>query len=230
LTAVSILYPRDSSFRIFTWQLYVDVNEYRYYGTIQMNSPELKLIPLIDRSFEVQSPEMDILNPDKWYGGLYYNIHQYESQKGRRYLLFGFDAFSFYNKRKFVDVLSFVNGNAAFGEPTFVEENSKTKQRLVKNRLLKEYSSEASFKLNYDQSLGMIVFDHLSPMSGNYGQGLTYVPDGTYEGYKLQKGTWNWVENIPYQIMKEAPVSEPVLESRKGKDILGRPKKKNNTP
>ncbi|MEY3369157.1 MAG: hypothetical protein RI973_2312, partial [Bacteroidota bacterium] len=39
LQTVSILYPPDSTFRIFTWQLYVDENDYRYYGAIQMNSP-----------------------------------------------------------------------------------------------------------------------------------------------------------------------------------------------
>lgn len=30
LKSVSIMYPPDSSFRVFTWQLYVDKDEYRY--------------------------------------------------------------------------------------------------------------------------------------------------------------------------------------------------------
>ena len=70
LKTISIQYPPDSTFRIFTWQLYVDVDDYRYYGAIQVNSPDLKLYPLIDRSYEVESEEYDILNPDKWYGAL----------------------------------------------------------------------------------------------------------------------------------------------------------------
>lgn len=74
LKTVSIQYPPDSSFRIFTWQLFVNDNEYRYYGAIQMNNKELKLIPLIDRSMNIKEPESEIVGNDKWYGGIYYRI------------------------------------------------------------------------------------------------------------------------------------------------------------
>jgi len=53
INTVSIQYAPDSSFRIFTWQLYVDINEYKYFGTMQMNQPELKMFPLIDRFIDV---------------------------------------------------------------------------------------------------------------------------------------------------------------------------------
>ena len=43
LHRISILYPADSTFRIFTWQLYVDKDTYHQYGAIQMNNSELKL-------------------------------------------------------------------------------------------------------------------------------------------------------------------------------------------
>ena len=226
LKSVSILYPPDSTFRVFTWQLYVDVDDYRYYGAIQMNSPDLKLYPLIDRSFEVEAPEQDILSPEKWYGALYYNIRQFDTPVGRKYLLFGFDGFSFFNKRKLIDVLSLQDGKAIFGAPAFVETNPKTGQRTVRNRLVKEYSAEASFKLNFDETYDMILFDHLETLGGSYNQGMTNVPDGTYEGYKLENGQWAWVEQLPTQTLEEAPRPEPVLDGRKGKDILGKQKKK----
>ncbi|MBK8566336.1 MAG: hypothetical protein IPN76_24115 [Saprospiraceae bacterium] len=89
--SVSIQYPADSTFRIFTWQLYVDVDDYRYYGAIQMNTAELQLFPLIDRSAEVQSEEYDILKPENWYGALYYNTKPFDTPEGRKYLLFGYD-------------------------------------------------------------------------------------------------------------------------------------------
>jgi hypothetical protein len=228
MKSVSILYSPDSSFRIFTWQLYVDINEYRYYGAIQMNTPELKLYPLIDRSFEVKDPEHEVLSPEKWYGGIYYNIHNFETPKGRHYLLFGYDAYSFFAKRKFADVLSFSEGKVLFGAPVFVETSKESGIRNIRKRLVKEYSSEASFKFNFDQTYNMIVFDHLTPAAGNYGQGLANVPDGTYEGYKLQKGTWNWVEQVFTGTMEEAPIPEPILDGRKEKDILGKTKKKKN--
>ncbi len=225
LKSVSILYPPDSSFRIFSWQLYVDTDEYRYYGAIQMNNAQLKLIPLIDRSFEVTNVEKDILTSDKWYGGVYYNIRQFDTGKDKKYLLFGYDAYSFFRKRKFADVLSFNDGKAVFGAPVFIETSPETGERIFRNRLMKEYSAEASFKFNYDESLGMIVFDHLEPIAGTYGQGMVMVPDGTYEGFKLDKGQWIWVEQVFTQTMDEAPIPEPVLNNRKGKDILGKNKK-----
>lgn len=226
LKTVSIQYPPDSTFRIFTWQLYVDVDDYRYYGAIQMNTPELKLFPLIDRSFEVESEEFDILSPEKWYGALYYNLRQFDTAEGRKYLMFGFDGFSLFNKRKLIDVLSFKDGKAIFGAPVFVEEDPKTGSPTVRNRIVKEYSAEASFKMNYDDSWGLIIFDHLTAMSGSYGQGLAMVPDGTYEGYKLENGRWHWVEKFWTEELDEAPRPEPVLDNRNDKDILGKQKRK----
>ena len=226
LKTISIQYPPDSTFRIFTWQLYVDVDDYRYYGAIQVNSPDLKLYPLIDRSYEVESEEYDILNPDKWYGALYYNLRQFNTAEGSKYLLFGYDGYSLFNKRKLIDVLSFKDGKAIFGAPVFVEENKATGAQTIRNRILKEYSSEASFKMNYDEAWGLIIFDHLTMMAGGYGQGPAMVPDGTYEGYKLENGRWQWVEKYWTEEMDEAPRPEPVLDNRKGKDVFGKEKNK----
>jgi hypothetical protein len=61
LKSVSIQYPADSSFRVFSWQLYVDQDEYRYYGAIQRNTSELELYPLIDRSWTVEKEEQAVL-------------------------------------------------------------------------------------------------------------------------------------------------------------------------
>ena len=99
LQAVSIQYPPDSTFRVFTWQLYVAEDDYRYYGAIQMNTPELKLYPLIDRSFQVEEPEQAVLNPENWYGALYYGIQKLEHPQGPYYLMMGYDAFSFFKRR-----------------------------------------------------------------------------------------------------------------------------------
>lgn len=225
ITSVSIQYPADSSFRVFTLQLYVDVDEYRYYGAIQMNSPELQLFPLIDRSGDVYSHEQEILSPERWYGALYYNVRQFDSAEGdRKYLLFGYDALSMWNKRKLVEVLSFKAGKPVFGAPVFVSQNEETGEISTKNRLLHEYSAEASFKLNYDETFEIILFDHLVLMGGSYGQGPAMVPDGTYEGYKLEDGNWNWVEKVFNQISEEPPMPEPILDGRQKGDILGKGK------
>jgi hypothetical protein len=229
LQTVSILYPPDSTFRIFTWQLYVDGEDYRYYGAIQMNSPSLKLFPLIDRSFEVAEAELAQLGPEAWYGALYYNIRQFDTPAGRNYLLFGFDGYSFFKKRKLIEVLGFEEGQPVFGQPVFSEEKEDASAASLRSRIVKEYSAEASFKLNYDESMEMIIFDHLTPIGGSYGQGETMVPDGTYEGYQLRDGTWHYVNTIWNEVMDEAPRPEPVFQEGRSKDLFGKtPAKKGN--
>ncbi len=225
LNSISIQYPQDSSFRIFTWQLYKDVDEYHYYGAIQMNTPELVLYPLIDRSEQVESVEYDIIPADKWYGSLYYNLREFDSQEGKKYLLFGFDGYSFFNKRKIIDVLSFQNGKPVFGAAVFVHQKEDSPPR-TKNRVLLEYTADVAIRLNYDVAMEMILFDHLRESGGNYsGQGVTYVPDGTYEGYKLDGGYWVHVDKVFHEVMEDAPRPMPVFDNSGKKDIFGRDRK-----
>jgi len=225
MKAVSIMYPPDSTFRIFTWQLYVDTADYRYFGAIQMNTPELKLFPLVDRSFNLKAdPEQAILTPEDWYGALYYNVREVKGPKGKYYLLFGYDGFSFFDKRKLIDVLTFDEaGKPKFGAPVFVQETKGGPPR-TKNRIMLEYSAESSIKLNYEETLDMIVFDHLIPMGGLYGQGASNFPDGSYEAYELKGGVWKYLEMLPVTPMDDAPRPTPVLDTRQ-KDIFGKEKK-----
>lgn len=224
LKSISILAPPDSSFRIFTWQLYVNDSTYRYYGAIQMNEPQLKLYPLIDRSFDMDATAAyDQLAPDNWYGALYYNLRQFDTREGRKYLLFGYDAFEFFEKRKLLDVLSIdKTGKPVFGAAVF--ERSPAKPGPKEQRLLLEFSSEASVRLNWDEQYKMILFDHLIPFPSPFGRGMTAVPDGSYDGLKLEKGKWVFIDKVFNDSQDKPPTPAPVLESRKGKDIMGRDK------
>ena len=222
--SISIQYPEDSTFRIFTWQLYVDVNEYRYYGAIQMNSGELQLFPLVDRSFEVRETEYEILTPEKWYGALYYGIQPFDTPVGRKYLLFGYDAFSLFSKRKVIDVLSFPGGKPSFGAPVFYTQEEEGGMK-IRNRLLFEYAAEAAVKCNYDPVLGLVVVDHLVETGGVYeGQGPVRIPDGSYEAYQLTEGVWKNIPMLENQLMDEAPRPFPILEGDDKLDIFGRKK------
>lgn len=221
LSSVSIQYPADSTFRILTWQLYVDKDNYRYYGAIQMNSDELQLTPLVDRSFEIEDDlENTELSADRWYGAVYYNLHSVTQGDQTYHLLFGYDGYEFFRKRKVVDVLRMVDGKPVFGAPVFVKENSdgsiSTKQRLVF-----EYSAAASVSCNYDPALNLLMFDHLTTVGGEYGEGPVQIPDGTYEAYELLNGRWMYVEKVFNTILEEAPRPNPVLKGRSGKNLNG---------
>jgi hypothetical protein len=227
LRSVSIMAPPDSSFRIFTWQLYVNDSTYKYYGAIQMNQRTLKLFPLIDRSAEMlHAPTDETLSPDRWYGAVYYNLRQFDTREGRKYLLLGFDAFEFFNKRKVAEVLSFdKSGKPVFGGNVFYKDKNDRPEPL--QRLFLEYNAEASVRFNYDEQYGMILYDHLIEMASPFGRGITYVPDGSYDGLKLEKGgKWRMISKVFNDVMEEAPRPEPILDTRKDKDIVGRKAKK----
>jgi len=170
LEAVSILYPADSTFRIFTWQLYVDKNDYRYGGIIQVNNPTNQLFPLSDQSAEIETYdlEFDVLGAADWYGAIYFNLQDYDTPTGKKYLLFGFDGFQFFNKRKVVEAFYFDEaGQPVFGAPSFAK-TTEGYEAATKNRLYLEYSAEVAARLNYDPNLEMIILDNLVSMRSPY--------------------------------------------------------------
>ncbi len=192
LENISILYPADSTFRIFSWQLKNNDGDYKYFGAIQWNQVNLKLVSLADRS---NSPESQnaVVGGDKWYGVVYYNILPFkDNENAKSYLLFGYDAYDVNDHRKVIDVLSFKDGQASFGKPVFIFDKG-----VSKNRILYEYSADAGVRVNYDEKEQMIICDHLQEIQGLLpGQGKTKVPDGSYEGFKLEKGKWKYIPNV----------------------------------
>ncbi|MEM6321152.1 MAG: hypothetical protein AAF960_26050 [Bacteroidota bacterium] len=229
LTAVSIQYPADSTFRIFTWQLYVDKNEYQYGGVIQKNTLEPALFPLADKSSEVEQYDLeyDILSPENWYGALYFNLKEFDSPSGKKYLLFGFDGYEFFNKRKLVEVLHFDEaGQPVFGSPVFVKAEAGY-EASTKNRLYIEYSAEVAAKVNYDHQLGLIMIDNLVAMRSPYrGVGNVNIPDGSYVGYELKEGVWQYVDKVFHFVSERPPAPNPILNNRTQKDIFGKANKK----
>lgn len=223
LRSISVQYAPDSTFRIFTWQLFVDENTYRYYGAIQMNRKELVLHPLIDRSFEIDQNLMQAELPaDKWYGSLYYNLMQLDHENGPRYILLGYDQYSLYRRRKVMDVLHFDSetGKPVFGAPVIPIANGNKLHRLVL-----EYSAEAKVRFNYDPNLELIVFDHLIPMEGRFGEGQVNVPDGSYQAYRIEDGQLTFVDKVFDQVSEQPPREEPVFDGKRNeRDILGRKK------
>lgn len=218
LDAVSILYPSDSSFRIFTWQAGVLGNRVRYYGILQMKSKEFKAFPLIDHSDTMEFRPQQIMVPDRWYGALYYHIDQHEIKGKKVYTLFGFEAYEPLSRRKLLDVLTFdEKGNPRFGYPLFVFKNDSTsyKEYDTLNRFFLDYSYKTTASMNVQPEMGMIVFDHLEPPSEKAKDAyFSYIPDGTYEGFIWKDMAWRHVKKIQnYDIGENdnPPVPNPVF-------------------
>ena len=245
---ISKIYPADSSFRIFTWQLFFTVPvkipakysktgrdtvfqkpAVRYYGVIQMRSKGLKMFPLYDATDTLSYGTEQVLTPQNWWGQLYYNVIQKNSGGKNYYTLFGFQAPDVLTRRKIIDILTFdEQGKPRFGAPLFqfkYDDSTSTKTGDTMSRFFIEYKGDASTVLNYDRELELIVFDHVAPPSErSKGATFTYVPDGTYEGFKWVNNHWQWIEKVfTFAINEDDNPPIPV-------PLFGTPKKQPELP
>ncbi|MBK6731687.1 MAG: hypothetical protein IPG60_12280 [Bacteroidetes bacterium] len=205
---ITTLYPENQEFRIFTFPLKLKDNTYRYYGAIQMRNARLTLFPMIDMSLFIENPQTTTLNCDNWYGAYYYNIKEIKTKEQHYYLLFGWDGVDDFTTRKITDIMWFNDaGIPQFGLPVFAVSDTEIKQRVFI-----EYKDDASPTFNYDEEYEMIIYDYLRPENPmSEGIYMTYIPDGTYQGYKLDKKTNMWVfqEKVFDHILDKPPLNKP---------------------
>lgn len=207
---ISIMYPPDSSFRIFSWHFLRNSGRYRHLGAIQMRSDSLVLKPLIDGS-EFMTNTDTITDNNYWFGALYYNILERKIKGDPYYFLFGYDANNKFSIKKVIDVLHFdKNGTPWLGAPVFTFVDSATSNVEVKNRFFIEYSNEAAASLNFIPEYGKIIYDHLVPLNPrSVGVYSTYIPDGTYEGFDWKKDHWDHIDKV-FHFAINLPDSPPM--------------------
>lgn len=228
LPGLSIKYPGDRSFRIFTWELFVNRDAYRHYGAIQLNQKELALHPLLDRGDTwMENPENAIVKADNWLGYAVYDIVDGGAYEGKPYyFLLGYDSYETYRRRKVLDVLRFdAADEPIFGLPVFETYGESDMLLADRARLILTYSAEATAALRNDPELGGIVYENLIMVPGNYGEGPVYMPDGSYHALRQgEDGLWREEGQIFTHKYEEAPREVP-SPANGGRDLLGRPVK-----
>jgi hypothetical protein len=216
LKTVSIQYPQDSSFRIFSWGLELETTFYHHYGAIQMKTDDgkLKLFPLFDNS-DYMNPDT-IANNKSWYGCLYYKIIQRHYFNTEFYTLFGWDANNIRSQKKLIDVLMFKDGQPMFGGPffSFMEDSTP---KPARNRFILEYKKDATISLSYNAEMDMIVYDHLISETNQKSKPSTFVPDLDYEGFKWKAGKWMHIDKVFHDALPlgKFPVQQPLDQRRK---------------
>ncbi len=210
ITSISFVNEPDNTFRIVTWQLTMKDRSFRYYGTIQMNEPQLKMYPLIDMSLFIPTPMDTILNRNNWYGCIYYNITKKKHKKNTYYMLFGWDGNDAFSNKKLCDVLSFnQSGEPVLGAPIFLFEEDPD----PKTRIIIEYKEDAAAVMNYDEQEKKIVISYMRPENPiSEGIYFTYIPDGTYVGFAFKKGYWRFQKIVFDRTMDAPPDYTPVHE------------------
>ncbi|MCL6523841.1 MAG: hypothetical protein K6T34_04180 [Thermoflavifilum sp.] len=211
LREISILYPPDSSFRIFSWQFAQTFGMYRYYGAIQMNLRDgsLRLFPLFDNSIFTHHLADTITGPNGWIGCIYYRLIETKYRNKTYYTLFGFNGNSLLSNKKILEPLSFVGHEPVFGAPIFSLPDG------IHNRFVLEYKKDGNASMNYDDDLKMIVYDQLVPLHNEPEKKYTYVPDGNYEGFKWENGKWVHVSKVFPNYQGPTPIPLPFDFSKK---------------
>ena len=218
---ISKKFPKDKSFKIYTWEVKVSEIAFKYFGVLQKRDGTNYI--LTDNFKNAESIVDEEFSSDNWLGALYYNLMEEQTASGQKYyLLFGLNKWNKFENIKLLDVLFFTaEGVPYFGLPVFKKKTAGQPDELY-HRLAFKYASDAQMTLNYNPGMEMIMVDNLiRKMSRIAGQGETLVPDGSYVGYHLEDGYWNRVDKIATEIMESAPRPKPVLDARKGKSIIG---------
>lgn len=189
------LSPPDKSFRLYNWTLKYDDGSFRYYGAIQMNTPDgkLKLYPLRDYREKIDTNmEQIVVGPDEWVGALYYDMIPEKVKDKTYYTLLAWDGNVYISKKKVIDVLSFdKDGKPQFGAPIFDVKG------VIKDRIVFQFSGNANMLLQYVPEHNMITFDKLVPPNpSSEGFLYTYIPDGTYDYFIWKKHKWVFQEEL----------------------------------
>ncbi len=216
LLTISKLYAPDSSFKIFTWQMVINDNVVRQHGAIQMRTDDgrLKLFPLIDKSDVTINVADTFANHMGWIGAVYYKMIQTNSGSQRYYTLLGYDENNIRSNRKIIEILHFSNEEPTFGGRLLsFEEDSVAKSSV--SRYIMEYKKNAGARLNYDEEMQLILYEHLESETNEPNKKWTYIPVGDYEGFKWKNGKWVHIDKVFTQVTPEgqAPMPNPVKDA-----------------
>lgn len=228
LTTISKIYSPDSSFRIFTWQVVKDDDYCRQKGFIQLRNPigNQKFIPLRDYS-EFTSADTDTIADNMaWIGAVYYRIILKEYLDKKYYTLLGYDENNTRSTKKWIDILWFnEQGSPTFGLPAAFSYAKDSVAKPDLNRFLLEYKKDARARVQYDEEMDMILFDHLISETNEPNKRYTYIPDGDYEGFQWKNGQWLHIDKVFDFKLKdgEAPVPDGLNENKE--KIKSEPKK-----
>ncbi|MBS2097744.1 hypothetical protein [Carboxylicivirga linearis] len=192
LNRMKTILSDDKKVKISTYNIEKEGFKHEFYGAVLTKTQGVvKVYNLTDASDDIRSPERASLNEKKWYGAIYLDIIEAKYKDKTYYTLIGYKGHDEFVKTRLLDVLIIQNNRLRFGVPVFKED------RLTRNRMIYQYSAGATMMMRYDDKMKMIVMDNLVPTESFYkGVYRFYGPDFSYNGFKFQKGHWEFIEEI----------------------------------
>jgi hypothetical protein len=219
LPMMQVVSSSDSAFVIITGEARLDQEVYQYYGGMYL----VRKRQWIPFSTGLNAPSPSLQTDEEgsrlWEGKLYYNARKFRKRFRTYYVLMGYRYVDYFRREKTMEIMVLKDGEPVFGIP-FI----KGPRDEALGRFTIEYAAEAPAFFNYDAEEKKFVFDNLVPFKGLYeGQGMVWVPDGSYCAFEYRQGYWQFIDKLPVQYREAPPMDRPVLNDRKKLDILGRP-------
>jgi hypothetical protein len=193
LNRIGVIPSGDDKMKFFTWHVMDDLDHYRYFGYIQvgLKKGQVSVYELVDNHKEQRNVQKLQQSTENWYGKLYYKVIIRKYKRKFFYTVLGMD---FNNRRSTIKTIEAVTLQRH--KPQFVRELFFDGRDLV-DRMVLEYSSQVAMSVRYDPGVQMITLDHLVPFhpiyNGNY---EFYGPEGSYDGFEFDAGTWIFREDI----------------------------------
>jgi hypothetical protein len=187
LDMIGRLVSDDGQVKVFSWLYMASRNAYHYSAYIQLQDKrgEADVFRLTPGSAENIRSEEYPQSIDDWHGKVYYGLLTNGYKRKTFYTLLGADFKDTNTSIKTIEVFAVQRGKPVFRGDQFLAGGT------VKDRIVLEYSADLTITLNFNERLGMIVFDHIVPLhpfyQGNY---QFYGPDGSYDGYRFTEGIW----------------------------------------
>lgn len=221
---VSVKSDKANTFKLFTWNVKDENDNYKNFGVIQKSDG--KLFILNDGTDVNSDATYETLSTENWFGALYYNIKEIKLENSKpAFLLFGYDGYNEKNHVKVLDVLTFnEEGTPEFGKEIF-KINDGARPDL-KSRITIEYSGVANVNFNFNEEMDMIIHDFIVTRMGINADGSpAKIPDGTYVAYKWDGKYWNIIEQLANQVSNPNDIFfKPKPSSSTKKDIFGKTK------
>jgi len=188
----------DNAFRIFNWNIEVpDIQEHYFFCLIMKydsRKDEYIIIELYDKSKYTTRVEYTVYNDKKWFGALYYEIIPVKKGMNTIYTLLGWDGNNRMSNKKIIETMTFQGKDKIkFGLPMFKLDE------YTKRRVVFQYSKKATISVKYKliKRKKYIIFNHLSPMSGQLAGIPDYlVPDLSFDAFVLENGKWKYLKDF----------------------------------
>ena len=194
--SLTILTPSDSTFRLFNWNVPKSDGTHKYEAIIlkKISGSKTKIIQLKQMSGILDKESMSTITTTdtNWIGAQYYNLIEKKTPFQSYYTLLAWDGNDLMTNKKHIEVLWFDGqGNPRFGAPIF-KTNRETYSRIVF-----EFGGQNAMRLQYEDDLDRISFDHLSPPNNTLdGIFEYYGADFTYDCYQWDKNAWVKINEI----------------------------------